>query len=86
MTKLRGILSKSPNVADFLHLDINEVQARCLLITQQVGKPPRGQILKIQGSVYTIQSESTGYQNLGNTTTVSKMKIYVGQQTRKLTK
>ena len=38
MTKLRGILSKSPNIADFLHLDINEVQARCLLITQQVGR------------------------------------------------
>lgn len=43
-----------------------------------------GKITKIDGSVYTIQSESTGYQNLGNTTNVSEMKIYVGQQTKKL--
>ena len=43
-----------------------------------------GKITKIEGSVYTIQSESTGYQNLGNTTNVSEMKIYVGQQTKKL--
>jgi len=42
-----------------------------------------GKITKIEGSVYTIQSESTGYQNLGNTTNVSEMKIYVGQQTKK---
>jgi hypothetical protein len=139
MTELRGILSDGPNVADFLHLDINEVQARCLLIPQQVGsfacgiKQRRtgmkllnsiialtlvctavmftgvarasmdgadsakmdsapgpafttvdGTITKIEGSVYTIQSESTGYQNFGNTTNVSEMKIYVGQQTKKL--
>ena len=43
-----------------------------------------GKISKIEGSVYTIQSESTGYQNLGNTMNVSEMKIYVGQQTMKL--
>jgi hypothetical protein len=43
-----------------------------------------GKITKIEGSLYTIQSESTGYQNLGNTTNVSEMKIYVGQQTKKL--
>jgi hypothetical protein len=43
-----------------------------------------GKITKIQGSVYTIQSESTGYQNYGSTTNVSEMKIYVGQQTKKL--
>jgi hypothetical protein len=43
-----------------------------------------GKITKIEGSLYTIQSESTGYQNLGNTTNVSERKIYVGQQTKKL--
>lgn len=43
-----------------------------------------GKITKIEGSVYTIQSESTGYQNYGSTTNVSEMKIYVGQQTKKL--
>src|SRR5262245_61439276 len=43
-----------------------------------------GKVSKIEGSVYTIQSESTGYQNLGTTKNVSEMKIYVGQQTKKL--
>jgi hypothetical protein len=43
-----------------------------------------GKITKIEGSVYTLQSESTGYQNHGSTTNVSEMKIYVGQQTKKL--
>ena len=43
-----------------------------------------GKITKIEGSVYTIQSESTGYQNLGSTTNVSEMKIYVSRQTKKL--
>lgn len=43
-----------------------------------------GKITKIEGSVYTIQSESTGYQNQGSTTNVSEMKIRVGQQTKKL--
>jgi len=32
-----GMLSDGPNVADFLRLDINEVQARCLLMMQRVG-------------------------------------------------
>jgi hypothetical protein len=43
-----------------------------------------GKISKIDGSVYTIQSESTGYQNLSASTNVSEMKIYVGEQTKKL--
>jgi hypothetical protein len=43
-----------------------------------------GKITKIEGSVYTIQSESTGYQNYGSTTNVSEMKIFVSQQTKKL--
>jgi hypothetical protein len=43
-----------------------------------------GKISKIEGSVYTIESESTGYQNLGATTNVSEMKIYVSEQTKKL--
>ena len=30
-----------------------------------------GKISKIEGPVYTIQSESTGYQNLGTTTNVT---------------
>ena len=43
-----------------------------------------GKITKIEGSVYTIESETTGYQNLSGTKNVSEMKIYVGQQTKKL--
>ena len=43
-----------------------------------------GKITKIEGSVYTIQSESTGYQNYGSTTNVSETKIYVDQQTKKV--
>ena len=43
-----------------------------------------GKITKIEGPVYTIQSESTGYQNYGSTTNVSELKIYVGQQTKRL--
>src|SRR5690242_19951468 len=31
-----------------------------------------GKITKIEGSVYTIQSELTGYQNQGSTTNVSE--------------
>ena len=43
-----------------------------------------GKVTKIDGSVYTIQTESTGYQNLGTTKNVSEMKIYVGRDTKKL--
>ena len=43
-----------------------------------------GKITKIEGSVYTIESETTGYQNLSSTKNVSEMKIYVSQQTKKL--
>jgi hypothetical protein len=43
-----------------------------------------GKVSKIEGSVYTIQSESTGYQNLSTTKNVSEMKIYVGKETKKL--
>ena len=43
-----------------------------------------GKITKIEGSVYTIESESTGYQNYGSTTNLSERKIYVGSQTKKL--
>src|SRR5262249_4679549 len=43
-----------------------------------------GKITKIDGSVYTVQSESTGYQNLGSTKNLSEIKIYVGQETKKL--
>ena len=43
-----------------------------------------GKITKIEGAVYTIQSESTGYQNLGTTTNISEMKIYVSGKTKKL--
>ena len=43
-----------------------------------------GKVTKIEGSVYTIQTESTGYQNYGTTKNVSEMKIYVGRETKKL--
>ena len=40
-----------------------------------------GKISKIEGPVYTIQSESTGYQNLGTTTNVTERNIYVSEET-----
>jgi len=43
-----------------------------------------GKVTKIEGSVYTVEIESTGYQNYGTTKNVSEMKIYVSQQTKKL--
>ena len=43
-----------------------------------------GKVTNIEGSVYTIQTESTGYQNYGTTKNVSETKIYVSQQTKKL--
>jgi len=41
-----------------------------------------GKISKIDGPVYTVQSESTGYQNLGTTKNVNEVKIYVGKETK----
>ncbi|HXX73753.1 MAG TPA: hypothetical protein VEI50_01325 [Nitrospiraceae bacterium] len=43
-----------------------------------------GKISKIDGPVYTVQSESTGYQNLGSTKNVNEVKIYVSKETKKL--
>ena len=43
-----------------------------------------GKVSKIEGSVYTIQTESRGYQNLSTSMNVSESKIYVGEQTKKL--
>jgi hypothetical protein len=43
-----------------------------------------GKVSQIEGSVYTIQTESTGYQNLGTTKNVSETKIFVSEQTKKL--
>lgn len=43
-----------------------------------------GKISKIEGPVYTVQTESTGYQNLGSGKVVSETKMYVSDQTKKL--
>jgi hypothetical protein len=43
-----------------------------------------GKITKIEGSVYTIESYTDGYQNYGSTMNVSETKIYVGHETKKL--
>ena len=43
-----------------------------------------GKISKIEGAVYTIQSESSNYQNLGTSKNVSVTKIYVGGETKML--
>ena len=43
-----------------------------------------GKVTKIEGAVYTIQTESTGYQNLGSTSIFTETKIYVGRETKKL--
>ncbi len=43
-----------------------------------------GKISKIEGNVYTVQSESSNYQNLGSTTNVNEVRIVVNQETKKL--
>jgi hypothetical protein len=43
-----------------------------------------GKISSIEGNVYTVQSESTNYQNLGTTTNVNEVRIVVGKETKKL--
>jgi len=44
-----------------------------------------GKVTKIEGPVYTIQTESRGYQNYGTSKNVSETKIYVGRETKKST-
>jgi hypothetical protein len=43
-----------------------------------------GKVSKIEGGVYTVQSESANYQNLGTSKNVSEVKIFVNEQTKKL--
>ena len=43
-----------------------------------------GKVVKIEGNVYTVQSQSSNYQNLGTTTNTSEVRIYVGKETKKL--
>ena len=43
-----------------------------------------GKISKIEGNVYTVQSESANYQSLGTTVNVSEVQIVVGKETKKL--
>jgi len=43
-----------------------------------------GKVVKIDGNVFTIQSQSTNYQNLGTSTNVNEVRIYVGKETKKL--
>ncbi len=43
-----------------------------------------GKISHIEGNVYTVQSESTNYQNLGSTTNVNEVRIVVSKETKKL--
>src|SRR5262245_22526849 len=43
-----------------------------------------GKIIKIEGSVYTVQTETTGYQNMGSGKIVQETKMYVSDQTKKL--
>src|SRR5215472_439090 len=43
-----------------------------------------GKVTKIEGPVYTIQTESRGYQNYGTSKNVSETKIYVGRETKKI--
>lgn len=43
-----------------------------------------GKVSKIEGAVYTVQSESANYQNLGTSKNVSEVKIYINEHTKKL--
>lgn len=43
-----------------------------------------GKVSKIEGNVYTVQSESTNYQNLGTSVNVNEVRIVVGKETKKL--
>ncbi len=43
-----------------------------------------GKITKIEGDTYTVQSESTNYQNLSGSVNVSEAKIVVSKDTKKL--
>lgn len=43
-----------------------------------------GNVSKIEGAVYTIQSQSSGYQNMGGTVNVSETRVYVGKDTLKI--
>ncbi len=43
-----------------------------------------GKVVKIEGNVFTIQSQTANYQNLGTTTNTDEVRIYVGKETKKL--
>lgn len=43
-----------------------------------------GKITKIEGPVYTIESEPSNYQNLGTNKNVTEVKIYVSKETKQL--
>jgi hypothetical protein len=43
-----------------------------------------GKISHIEGNVYTVQSESANYQNMGSTTNVNEVRIVVSTETKKI--
>ena len=43
-----------------------------------------GKISHIEGNVYTVQSESANYQNMGSTTNVNEVRIVVSNETKKI--
>jgi len=90
MKQVKSIMSMALMFAAVMYMGVNFASAVDLDAMQMDTAPGPayatvdGKISKIEGSVYTIQSESTGYQNLGMTTNVSEMKIFVSEQTKKL--
>lgn len=43
-----------------------------------------GKITEIEGDVYTVQDESTSYQNMAGMTNTNEVRIVVGKETKKL--
>ena len=87
MKQFKSIMSTTLMFAAVLYMGVDFASAN----DQEMDTAPGpayttvdGKISRIEGSVYTIQSESTGYQNLGTTKNVSEMKIFVSEQTKKL--
>ena len=90
MKQFKSIMSMTLMVAAVMYMGVNFA---CAVVrdAMPMDKAPGpayatvdGKISKIEGSVYTIQIESTGYQNLAASTNISESKIYVGEQTKKL--
>ena len=84
MKSLKNIMSITLLCAAVISMEVGCASGRMDTAPGPAYTTVDGKVTKIEGSVYTIETESTGYQNLATTTNVSETKIYVGPQTKKL--